>query len=148
MRYSILKTTLYKKTAPFSITCFVKNKKINRLHEKKRQSVNKSRLTKRPTQLLSLHTLKIFCVSTVILGASKCPYKSGVFTPRIILGALECRSGGGFHALAGCVAYLCTRAVRKCGETQHQRCYDAPSEDGVKRFNDIVGVFETYRESD
>ena len=42
------------------------------------------------------------------------------------LGALECRSGGGFHALAGCVAYFCTRAVRKRGETPHQRCYNAP----------------------
>ena len=42
------------------------------------------------------------------------------------LGALECRSGGGFHALAGCVAYFCTRAIRKRGETPHQRCYNAP----------------------
>ena len=35
------------------------------------------------------------------------------------LGALECRSGGGFHALAGCVAYAAIPKHKSADETPY-----------------------------
>ena len=60
-----------------------------RCADKEKAEIQKHRFSAyQSTKLLSQSTLKNFCDSTVILGA------------------LECRSDGGFHALAGCVAYL------------------------------------------